>query len=366
MTSQTFASASTVRYTKATDHKSVYSLPAQTENGIFIIYADDQPAFCIQHSKMLIQEEAGFTKSELTIPEKDRLSLIAYYGYHQNPSPVNYGITQSLIWETLGSQLVSTEIPDFQNQRQIILDKVNKHSIKPSFINQTIELNIGDSIELTDTNNALERYAHLTENSANLKIEKKGNKLKLTATKDSKESGNLQYSIANQKYVGTSFVYEKEPRQSTSVLKLKNAGLFNLPIKVNPNGNARIRKIDQTTGLPLQNVKIELAYHGKKIEALTNKQGFIELNDIKAGTEITVTELEALDGYFNHQISKKIVIKSKQTIDLVLENMPQQGIATLKKVGKVPIDFEEKETEHGLLHEFNFDYKSLQNVSYEI
>lgn len=68
-----------------------------TDDGVHMIKADGEPAFCIEHGAIL-NGSSGFDPSELTIAEKDRLFLIAYYGYKINPKSENYGITQNMIW----------------------------------------------------------------------------------------------------------------------------------------------------------------------------------------------------------------------------------------------------------------------------
>ena len=82
-----------------------------------MIKADNQPAFCIEHGTIL-NGGSGFTPSKLTIAEKERLSLIAYYGYQMNPTIDNYGITQNLVWLEFGDELLTTNIPNFENRCQ--------------------------------------------------------------------------------------------------------------------------------------------------------------------------------------------------------------------------------------------------------
>lgn len=215
-----------------------------------MIKAEGEPAFCIEHGTIL-NGGSGFDPSELTIAEKDRLSLIAYYGYKTNPTSENYGITQNMIWESFGDQLLSTTLPNYQNRKNEILAKVNAHNTKPSFNNQTITLNVGDTITLNDTNGVLSKYGNLASNSANLQLNKSGNQLKLTATSSSKETGKLQYNIANANDVGTSFVFNKPNEQKVATFKLSNAGSFQLNIKVNLNGNVKLKKVDEDTGQPV-------------------------------------------------------------------------------------------------------------------
>ncbi|GCF92730.1 hypothetical protein NRIC_06210 [Enterococcus florum] len=48
-----------------------------------------------------------------TITEKDRISLISYYGYQLKPTVLNYVVTQNIIWEELGDTLLSTTLPNY-------------------------------------------------------------------------------------------------------------------------------------------------------------------------------------------------------------------------------------------------------------
>lgn len=162
-----------------------------------------------------------------------------------NPTVENYGITQNIIWEEFEDTLLSTQFPNYANRKNEILTKVANHQVSPYFINQTVELNVGDSITLTDTNNVLEKYGNLLENSANLQIEKNSNTLKLTATADSKESGKLQYSMVSKKHIGQSFIYKKQGEQTIATFKLSNAGEMNLNIQVNLSTTDRQKNCDR-------------------------------------------------------------------------------------------------------------------------
>ncbi|MGM0237581.1 hypothetical protein [Enterococcus sp. AZ103] len=51
--------------------------------------ADGVPACCIEHG-VNIGSGGGFAPSELTIAEKDKISLISYYGYQVNPNLDTY------------------------------------------------------------------------------------------------------------------------------------------------------------------------------------------------------------------------------------------------------------------------------------
>lgn len=168
--------AALVNYEKIGDYVSTWHIASLgglhwTDDGVHMIKADNQSAFCIEHG-VLLNGGSGFEPSELNSAEKERLSLISYYGYQISPTKENYGITQNSIWEEFGDTLLTTQLPNYANRKNEILAKVVNYKIKSSFVNQNITLNVGDSITLKDTNNVLSKYGNLLENSANLQIEK--------------------------------------------------------------------------------------------------------------------------------------------------------------------------------------------------
>lgn len=304
-----------------------------TDDSVYMKKADGVPAFCIEHGVDL-WGGADFTPSELTISEKDRLSLVSYYGYQLEPTALNYAITQNIVWEELGDSLVSTTIPNYVAHKNQIMEKVNKHKAKPSFNGQAIELNVGDSITLMDNAGVLGNYQHLVENSANLKVEKNGNTLKLTAQADSKETGKLSYNIANSQHIGQSFVYQKAGQQKVATFKLSNGGSFSLNVKVNLNGHVRAKKIDQDTGKALPNAKLKFEYNGQAKEIVTDGSGLAQVNDIKAVTKVKITEVTAPNGYVNKGEIKEVTIEPNKTIEVILNNKEQLGQVNLAKVGR--------------------------------
>ena len=332
------ALAATVTNDQVANYSSTWNLSRfgglhWTDDAVYMKKADGVPAFCIEHGVDL-WGGADFTPSELSIAEKDQLSLISYYGYQLDPTVLNYAVTQNIIWEELGDTLLSTTLPNYAAHKNQIMEKVIKHNAKPSFNGQTVELNVGDSISLTDSAGVLSNYQHLIENSANLKVEKNGNTLKLTAQANSKESGKVQYNIAASQHIGQSFVYQKDRQQKVATFKLSNGGSFELNIKVNLNGNVRAKKIDQDTGKTLPNAKLKFEYNGQSKEVVTDSSGLAQINDIKAGTKVMISEVTAPNGYVNKGEIKEVVIKPNQTIEVILNNKEQLGQVNLTKVGR--------------------------------
>lgn len=243
---------------------------------------------------------------------------------------------------------------------------MNAHNTKPSFNNQTITLNVGDTITLNDTNGVLSKYGNLASNSANLQLNKSGNQLKLTATSSSKETGKLQYNIANANEVGTSFVFNKPNEQKVATFKLSNAGSFQLNIKVNLNGNVKLKKVDEDTGQPVPNTKMKFEYNGQTKEIITDTNGFAQINDLKAGTKVKIIEVTANNGFVNKGESKEITIEPNKTVEVVFGNKAQQGLLHLKKTGQKASSTTTTDSDYGKLHEITFDYVPLSDVTFII
>ncbi|EHS5047320.1 thioester domain-containing protein [Listeria monocytogenes] len=131
--------AATVIYTKVANYVSTWHIKSLgglhwTDDDVYIIKANNEPAFCIEPGVML-NEGSDSTPSEMTSNEREKLSLIAYYGYQVNPIVENYGITQSVIWEEYGDELLSTELPNYANRKEEIIAQISRHHMKPSFHN---------------------------------------------------------------------------------------------------------------------------------------------------------------------------------------------------------------------------------------
>ncbi|MFD1392860.1 SpaA isopeptide-forming pilin-related protein [Lacticaseibacillus jixianensis] len=307
-----------------------------TDNGIWMKQIDGgkQIAFCVEHGIDLDMSGSDYTPSSYSNAKKERLAEIAYYGYYSQPSAKNYAVTQMMVWEELGDTLVSNPYSAYAAEKKAILAKVSAHDKKPSFNGQQITLAIGDSITLTDTNGRLAAFAQQTANTANLKITKSGNKLTLTATTQSKASGKVAYAIAKAADVGTSFVYTKGSQQKLVNFKLSSNGEFSLPIKVNLNGNLKAKKVDADTNKALPGAKLKFAYNGTTKEVTTGADGYAALNDLKAGTKVTVSEVTAPNGYVNKGELKEVTVEPNKTIEVVLGNKEQLGNVTLAKIGK--------------------------------
>lgn len=184
--------------------------------------------------------------------------------------------------------------------------------------------------------------------------------LKLTATTSSKESDKLQYSMVPKDQVGQSFIYKKPGEQTVATFKLSNAGEMNLAIKVNHNVNVKLEKVDEDTGQAVPNTKMKFEYNGQTKENVTDTNVLVEMDRVKAGTKVKITEVTASNGFVNKGESKEI------TIEVVFGNKAQQGLLKLKKTGQKATTVTKTDSDYGQLNDITFDYVPLADVTFTI
>lgn len=140
-----------------------------------------------------------------------KVNLLAYYGYmydnHQDKKW--YGITQTMIWQTLRSDItwsfkesrygpINNNL--YQKEVKELENLVNNHYLKPSFDNEKIELLLNEELVITDTNNVL-KYFIIENNTSDFLVEKKDNKLIIKGLKE----GIYDVSMIKKSNIGSSF-----------------------------------------------------------------------------------------------------------------------------------------------------------------
>ncbi|STB42759.1 SpaA isopeptide-forming pilin-related protein [Clostridium perfringens] len=304
-------------------------------HNIYRMKMDNKVVFCVEPG-IKTASGGGYISEEYINSKKDILSKIAYYGYTDtNKSKYDYALTQIIIWEELGDKFISTTLPNYHKRKAEILEKVNKHNILPSWNNEKVAVKSEETIELKDKNGII-REMKLESNNTGTNIVLEENTLKITANEKS-TSGVISYRKIPENEVGTSIVYRKPNYQSLAEFHMESSMSANLNINVIKLGNIKVKKVDEDTGKALANTKLKFEYDGKCKEIITDSNGIASIEDIPAGTNVTISEVIAPNGYFNKGEIKKVVIEANKTIEVTLGNKEQLGNVILSKRGK---DFE--------------------------
>lgn len=303
-----------------------------TDTNLERMKLDGFDVFCIEHGKYATGGD-NYYSATYNGKQKDLLSKIAYFGF-TNTSQTNYdyAVTQVMIWETLGDRYQSSTIPNYAKRKGEIMNLINRYNTNPSFANKTYTVNVGETLVIDDSNTVLSDM-QLASIPKNLKVEKDGNKLKITARSDSQSGVVSLQKVPNNK-IGTSIIYTKPERQSLAKFQLEDKGESSFSIDVRHRGDLEVMKIDEDTKQPLANAKIKFQYGSTTKEVMTGKDGIAKLENILEGTEVKVSEITAPNGYVNKGELLTAVIKPNSCVTLTLNNKEQLGTVNIIKTGE--------------------------------
>lgn len=242
-----------------------------------------------------------------------------------------------MIWEkTEGKTINYLRRPDGSMvDIEAIKAKINKivtdYEKKPSFDKQKVTVKLGESITLTDTNNAgLSRFDNVALNSAGIDYSINGNKITITPKKESKETGVLRLSKSMDE--GTPVAYKLDRSQTVMAGAIDDPNWFQLDLKVIKTGDAKVTKLDEVTGEPVPNTEFDFTFDGKTEKVKTDNKGVGILKDIYDGTKVKVTETFVPAPYILAKSNtKEIVIKANETTSVVFKNERATGKTTIIK-----------------------------------
>ena len=145
---------------------------------------DDKVVYCVEPGVLVTdfnyQEEIGLDNLNLSLETKELIGLIGYYGYeYPGHTTTRFRMaTQALIWEVSTNHIVEfyTERYGYGNyidvsyEKNIIMDLVNSHHIKPTFDGDTFNGYYNMTIASSDANNVLDSYEVLDDGGNSVKI----------------------------------------------------------------------------------------------------------------------------------------------------------------------------------------------------
>lgn len=106
---------------------------------------------------------------------------------------------------------------------------------------------------------------------------------------------------------------------------------ISLTITILKNGNARVRKVDETTKQPLAGAVFRFTTSdGKTKEITTGSDGYATWNDLLVDTKVTIQEIKAPNGYVLNATPQTVTIKANETTTISLDNKEQ--LANLKVI----------------------------------
>lgn len=306
-------------------------------------------ALCIEQGAALsIGNNGGYTVSYQNTEQLKKISLITYYGIIVTGHTLQKELmTQLLAWEQQGIYPTSISgvftMTDYQTFKTSVMTNVNKFFVKPSFDRQIVELKVGESKTILDTTGAFSNYESTPSAIApGLRVNKQGNQLTVTATKEANRSGNIDfnYAIAGS-YRGVPMIYQHPYTQNMMVGRINDLTKTSLTVNVTKNGNARVRKVDETTKQPLAGAVFRFTTSDGQVQEITsNTDGYATWNELLVDTKVTIQEIKAPDGYILDTIPHTITIKANETTTITKDNREQLANLRLIKedqeTGNIP------------------------------
>lgn len=265
-----------------------------------------------------------------------------------------YVFTQQYIWETLGQSNATFVDSSIQSQyvafKNDINNKINNMQKKPSFSDTTIEVDVGETITLTDTNGVLADYTSIDKTSEGIRfVHNKGeNTMTITVNSDCTRE---DYRISDEMMKSWGLIKEETRNRDTTIYFSFENGVQNqfyaihyndpvtmaMNLKVNLLGNIELTKLDTENNL-IDGSKFRVT--GDNFNQLVEvKNGKITLEKIKRGIYL-VKEEEAPEGYLLNTDDYRVEVRPNETTtQTIINSEPLGQILIIKKdskTGSVP------------------------------
>ena len=328
-------------HTIASGYYSGYSYQFTMSNGFpaygqgFWLTVDGGVGFCVD-IRTQFESGTGYTENEFTHANKRTMSLIAYYGWDKHssaPDAVNWRLaTQYMIYEAMGHTPVSITGFDYPTYKAQIQNAINRHGLVPSFNNGSYEVNVNESITLTDTNGVLSEFAEVSSQNG-VNVVRNGNSITLTPTDSAPDEVMLQFRKVPSSKVGAPIVYKKAGAQDVGVFKVEDPTPSWINLKVNKEGSLKIAKQDEE-GNYVPNTSFALSYNSDMSDPIgtykTGSDGTVQIDDLLP-KDLYVQETNVPANLVLDPNIYKVTIIANDVVSFNAKNAIQKGNITLKK-----------------------------------
>ena len=323
----------TINYSyKVTDSKGFSTWGQST----YFIYVDGAIAFCVEPGQ-LIDVNANYSASKYSYSQQATIENIAYVGWElSNKTDEDYLATQFMIWEELGATINSTSYSGYSSKKRQIQNKIDLlFYTNPSFIGDTVNIKVGESITLDDTNGVLQYYSQ-TSKSAGLNVSKSGNRLTISAFANAPENATVTYQLVKENCVGTTMLYSAVGSQDVIMAKKTDPKGILIHLNIEKYGSLKISKQDED-GTLVPNTSFKVSANSDMSNPIgtytTGNDGTVTINDLLPATyyvqETAVPNHLVLDSTI-HQVT----VQANQTATYTAQNNWKKGKVLICKTDK--------------------------------
>ena len=309
------------------------------------------------------------THSVPTDPLMKRACKVAYFGWYEKygdwamnggimsasneQKKLDYCFTQQYIWETLGQSNATFTNSSIQSKyvafKAEVDGKINKMAMKPSFVKETITIDMGTTKTLTDSNGVLKDYNSIDKTVDGIRIQhtKGENTIKITVSTDCNVES---YKITDAMMESWGVIKEGTENKNTTVYITFKEGVQNqlyalnyndpvtmsLDLKINIFGKLEIAKKDNK-GNYVPNTSFKISYNADMSNAIgtykTGSNGKVTIDNLKKGT-IYIQEVSVPDHLILDKTIKSATIKPSETTTYEAKNEWKQGYIKVVKKDK--------------------------------
>lgn len=319
--------------------------------------------FCAEHG---VNSQTGTveigTHNAPTDPKLKRACKVAFFGWYQkygnycidggimaadmNSRKMDYVFTQQMIWSTLGQSSATFRNTSIQSQyeafRADINAKIDNMERKPSFCNETITVEVGQTQTLTDSNNVLGQYVSFDKTIDGIRVthNKGENTLNVTANEDcTKEAirisentmfdwGVIKEETHNQ-HSTVYFTFRDGVQNQLYSLNYNDPVTMSLSLKINLLGNLELSKLN-TNGDLVDGAVFNVTGENGFNRDVTVTNGKIKLEKLRKGTYY-IREKSSPTGYLLNTETYTAEVKPNQTTEQAIVNTEPTAEITVTK-----------------------------------
>lgn len=298
-----------------------------------------------------------------TAPNTKEACKVAYFGWYSKygkyvidaemtsesmkQRKLDYVFTQQMIWEKLGQSNATFTDSNIQNQynlfRSDINTKINNMKKQPSFVNDTITIEVGETKTITDSNNVLKDYVSFDktvdgirilhtkgENTLTITVDKNCTKEKYIITESTmKEWGIIKEETADNDTT-VFFTFREGVQDQLYALNYNDPVTMLLDLQINLFGNLELSKLDEENNL-IDGAEFRITGPNNFNKLVTVTNGKIKLDNMKKGS-YTIKEEKAPEGYLlNPEIYKVEIRQNEVSTQAIVNSEPTGVISIIKK-----------------------------------
>lgn len=319
--------------------------------------------FCAEHG---VNSQTGTvetgTHNAPTDPKLKRACKVAFFGWYQkygnycidggimaadmNSRKMDYVFTQQMIWSTLGQSSATFRNASIQSQyeafRADINAKIDNMERKPSFCNETITVEVGQTQTLTDSNSVLGQYVSFDKTIDGIRVthNKGENTLNVTANEDcTKEairiSENTMYDWGvikeetHNQHSTVYFTFRDGVQNQLYSLNYNDPVTMSLSLKINLLGNLELSKLN-TNGDLVDGAVFNVTGENGFNRDVTVTNGKIKLEKLRKGTYY-IKEKSSPTGYLLNTETYTAEVKPNQTTEQAIVNTEPTAEITVTK-----------------------------------